>query len=213
MGLLEALPKFARLNRLVRATLLTDSCDEEELIKEVRKQPVNEDIRNVKDANLITSESRPGRHIPVLDIDFEAALIPSTTEGHYHLYLDVEMPWPKYVALLEALNAAGIIQDGFLAGAKERGYSSLRLPHIDKNNHEQNVADPEHYRKLMAEREREVKLEVMAGYLNTLGGLIGSAKWTPEKLEKVIIALMEQPEPSGDFKPSLQAEFDTAMQG
>lgn len=28
------------------------------------------------------------RHSPVLDIDFPARLLPSTTEGHFHSYLD-----------------------------------------------------------------------------------------------------------------------------
>lgn len=71
-------------------------------------------------------------HRPMLDIDFPAALVPSSTPGHFHLYLDKPMPAKKYFDLLVALAEAGIIEEGFANASIERGYTSLRLPWVKK---------------------------------------------------------------------------------
>lgn len=61
-------------------------------------------------------------HAPVLDIDYPARLVPSSTPGHFHLYLDKPMPWPRYAFLLWALSVAGIIEPGYArAGLRRRG--------------------------------------------------------------------------------------------
>ena len=71
-------------------------------------------------------------HRPVLDIDIPARLIPSSTPGHHHLYLDVDMPWDKYEALLKALADAGVIEQGYLLAALDRGATFVRLPWVGK---------------------------------------------------------------------------------
>lgn len=86
-------------------------------------------------AHVVTSQAKndvPGYHRPVLDLDFPAALIPSTTPGHFHLYLDKPMPWPKYKALIKALADAGIIERGYASASIARRYTSVRLPWIRK---------------------------------------------------------------------------------
>lgn len=72
---------------------------------------------------LVASLTENGLHAPVLDIDFEARLAPSKTPGHYHLYLDREMPWWRYRLLLWALKVAGIIEPGFYKGSVRRRMS------------------------------------------------------------------------------------------
>lgn len=67
-------------------------------------------------------------HRPVLDIDFPATLIPSATPGHFHLYLDIELPHHEYMFLLNALAEVGIIEPGYNLASQQRGYSSARLP-------------------------------------------------------------------------------------
>lgn len=67
-------------------------------------------------------------HRPVLDIDFPAALVPSATPGHFHLYLDKVLSHDKYMFLLNALAEVGIIEEGYERASQERGYSSARLP-------------------------------------------------------------------------------------
>ena len=85
-------------------------------------------------ANLISSLCQTGKHAPVLDIDFPATLVPSSTEGHFHLYLDKEITWDKYVVLLKALQEAGICEEGFVRQSIRRGMSFLRRPEVKKEN-------------------------------------------------------------------------------
>jgi len=77
-------------------------------------------------ANVITSEISPGLHAPVLDLDFGARLVPSSTPGHFHLYLDKAMPWDTYRELLYALSKAGIIETGWANASASNGFSCVR---------------------------------------------------------------------------------------
>lgn len=124
MSLLDAIPKFARGNRLKKAELKTGSnkFDPDQKIEDA----------SLYDANLITSEAAEGWHFPLIDIDMECALIPSTTPGHYHLYIDRPMRFDNYVKLLNVMRDVGIVQPGFADGTEKRGYGSLRMPHIKK---------------------------------------------------------------------------------
>lgn len=89
---------------------------------------------DIDKADVITSIAGGGRdaHRPVLDIDLPVAVIPSSTPGHSHLYLDKEMPWDTYQELLRALEAAGIVEPGYVSASIERQYTSVRLPWIRK---------------------------------------------------------------------------------
>lgn len=97
-----------------------------------------EPVVNIHDANAVTSRttssllSSTPMHKPVLDIDFPAKLVPSSTPGHSHLYLDRELSWPQYKKLLDVLAEVGIIQDGYADSAIKRGYSAVRLPWVKK---------------------------------------------------------------------------------
>lgn len=73
-------------------------------------------------------------HRPILDIDFAAELIPSTTDGHFHLYLDRPMTWKQYKRLLNVMAEVGVIEHGYAQASIERGYSSTRLPWIKKES-------------------------------------------------------------------------------
>lgn len=84
-------------------------------------------------APLVASRLEDGRHSPVLDLDYEATLLPSTNRGHYHLYLDgLELPWWKYRVLLYVLAWAGVIQKGFYKWSVHRRMSTLRRPGVRK---------------------------------------------------------------------------------
>lgn len=71
-------------------------------------------------------------HRPVLDLDFPAMLVPSSTPGHFHLYLDKPMKWTAYHDLLGALAEAGIIEEGYAEASQVRGYSAVRVPWLKK---------------------------------------------------------------------------------
>lgn len=88
---------------------------------------------DIHKADLITSEVEGGKkHKVILDIDFPAQLIPSTTPGHFHLYLDKELSWADYSDLLEVLGDLGIIETGYANASVNRGYSAVRLPWVKK---------------------------------------------------------------------------------
>lgn len=87
-------------------------------------------------ADVVTSLLRhqKGMHAPALDLDVPHTLIPSSTPGHSHLYIDVPMSWWRYKRLLKALAKAGIIEKGFVKASIARGHTDLRVPWKGKND-------------------------------------------------------------------------------
>lgn len=96
-------------------------------------------VDNVTDANIITSRivgdnfaAVTESHTLVVDLDVPARLVPSSTPGHTHLYIDVPMSWAAAVKVLDALAAAGVVEDGYVKASKRRGWSAARLPWVRK---------------------------------------------------------------------------------
>jgi hypothetical protein len=71
-------------------------------------------------------------HAPALDIDFPARLLPSSTEGHFHLYLDKIMYWEDYAKLLRVMAEVGILEQGYVTASLERKMTCLRKPGLVK---------------------------------------------------------------------------------
>lgn len=84
-------------------------------------------VDTAEQANLVGSLTKTGLHAPVLDLDYPARLVPSSTPGNFHLYLDVEIPWGKYALALWALSTAGLIERGFFRAAMARKLTFARL--------------------------------------------------------------------------------------
>lgn len=91
---------------------------------------------NVDEADIIASSiaGDDNMHTIMLDIDLPAILVPSGTPGNSHLYIDKPVSWETYCRLLDALANAGIVQPGYAAASKARGYTALRLPWKPKRN-------------------------------------------------------------------------------
>jgi hypothetical protein len=123
--LLEQLPSFVRDHKLAT---IPDPNDPKEDTYDGEHVPVEE----IAEAHIVLSKDASGLHRPVLDIDFPAALIPSSTAGHFHLYLDKQLDELKYMKLLDALAEAGIIEQGYANVSEARGYTSARLPWVKK---------------------------------------------------------------------------------
>jgi len=100
---------------------------------------IPDEAAGITDAELIASLNSDGKHRPLLDIDFPAAVIPSSTEGHCHLYIDKELEWKDYKKLLNVLADLGIIEHGYRGASLARGYSALRLPWIKKDEEDKVV--------------------------------------------------------------------------
>ncbi|WIC89071.1 hypothetical protein SEA_OTTAWA_25 [Arthrobacter phage Ottawa] len=91
---------------------------------------------DIKQAQVITSRveypQQTDMHKPVLDIDFPIQCVPSTTEGHFHLFMDKELTWTQYRRLLDALTDAGIIEQGYRNASIAREYTAVRVPWVRK---------------------------------------------------------------------------------
>lgn len=83
-------------------------------------------------ANLVSSRLADGQHAPALDLDLPCELIPSSTEGHYHLLIDKPITWWRYRVLLRVLVFVGLIERKYYRHSVHRGMTMLRLPGIYK---------------------------------------------------------------------------------
>lgn len=99
-------------------------------------QEEREPAPSIAEANVSTSirEDADDCHALLIDLDVPAWLIPSSTEGHSHLYVDAKIPTQTYFALLDCLADAGVIQRGYANSSKHRGGTALRLPWIKKSD-------------------------------------------------------------------------------
>jgi len=80
-------------------------------------------------------------HAPVLDLDFPCELYPSTTTGHHHLYLDVELSWDDYAKLLTVLGEVGILEPGYVDASLRRRQTFVRKPGVRKQKNAPDSGD------------------------------------------------------------------------
>lgn len=89
--------------------------------------------------NLITShpldvaDFENNIHYPCIDLDIPCYLIPSSTPGHSHLYIDHKVSWEDYKKVLYALAEAGIVETGYVEASIARGFTALRPPELGKD--------------------------------------------------------------------------------
>lgn len=112
---------------------------------------------DLAEANVVSSELKAGglkadggnlvrvpRHAVLLDLDYPAYLIESSTPGHHHLYLDVPggVKHEDYMELLALLGRIGVIEEGYAEVSIKRGHSDLRLPWVTKHDQKQHQPGP-----------------------------------------------------------------------
>lgn len=96
-----------------------------------------EETESLDAADIVSSQFRgpsADRHMLVIDLDVPAALIPSSTPGHSHLYIEARMTWENYANVLDALAYAGIVEPGYVDASKNRGFTAVRLPWVRKHS-------------------------------------------------------------------------------
>jgi hypothetical protein len=71
-------------------------------------------------------------HKVVIDLDLDAKLVPSSTPGHHHLFINKPMRWDQLVRLLCVLAEVGILEPGYVSACIAQGHTSVRLPHVRK---------------------------------------------------------------------------------
>lgn len=92
-------------------------------------------------ANLIGSLCSDGCHRPALDIDLPCELVPSTTEGHFHLYIDKPMSFQAYKKFVAALIDAGIVEPNHMKHLETNGMTTLRPAWAKKPNRAKSSGD------------------------------------------------------------------------
>jgi len=99
-------------------------------------EDIRQNAEDIFDANVVGSTRTDGngveKHAVLIDLDVPAWLIPSSTAGHSHLYIDVKAGRSAYFRLLDALAECHVIEKGYAEASKRRGASFLRLPWIKK---------------------------------------------------------------------------------
>lgn len=73
-------------------------------------------------------------HVVMLDLDVPAMLVPSSQDGHHHLYINKILTWAECVKLLDVLVELRIVEEGYAKASKERKATFLRLPWIKKGS-------------------------------------------------------------------------------
>lgn len=71
-------------------------------------------------------------HGLLIDLDVPAWLVPSSTQGHGHLYVDLHLNEDKLWPFLEAAAEIGLVEEGYVRACKSRGMTSLRAPWVRK---------------------------------------------------------------------------------
>lgn len=99
---------------------------------EIEQEKTRREVGGPDDAELIGSLTEGEWHLPVFDLDYEAQLVPSKTQGHFHLYLNKPITWRQYKRVLRAMAAAGLIQKNYYRQSRRRGQAFVRIPNVRK---------------------------------------------------------------------------------
>jgi hypothetical protein len=86
-------------------------------------------------ANAITSAvqgSNAEAHKVILDVDFPVYAVPSSTPGHFHLYIDKIVSFDHLLGILHAMSDAGVVQRGYAEASEAQGFTTVRAPWTKK---------------------------------------------------------------------------------
>jgi hypothetical protein len=91
-----------------------------------------------EESNLVTSKLdylKGNLHAPAFDVDFPVECYESSTPGHYHILIDVPMPWWKYRLLMWWMAKCGILEKGYYKASVARKASYLRKKGVKKKKY------------------------------------------------------------------------------
>lgn len=102
---------------------------------------IDREVADMDEANIVSSERKtfaggPTRHAVLLDIDYPAYVVESSTPGHHHVYLDVPngVAHDDYMELVALLGRIGVVEPGYAEVSVKRGHTDLRLPWVRKED-------------------------------------------------------------------------------
>lgn len=85
------------------------------------------EVFDPQDADLVGSLDQYGWQLPILDLDYPHRYVPSATDGHAHLFLDVPIRRRQWVVLMAALRYARVIEPGYFVWSLRRGQNFVRV--------------------------------------------------------------------------------------
>lgn len=132
----HAYEAMSRWHKVDWATDYAENRDEEDDIAADNRVPANSMAQTE-----VFGSKYDDVHIVQLDLDIQAALIPSSTEGNFHLVLNHHLEWDDYKRFLKVCAEVGIINQGYYTFAVARGETYLRAPWVTKGEERKNVAD------------------------------------------------------------------------
>jgi len=123
------LPQWVRMNHQTHRRVLSENSDEA-----VKVTPNNSKPDSPSRSTVISSKSRVYDHLhrPMIDLDLDAALVPSSTPGHNHLYINRPIDEKQYERLLFVMRDCGLVQPGVYNSFKLNQETSLRIPGVSK---------------------------------------------------------------------------------
>lgn len=87
-------------------------------------------------SSLVRGHDPEPLHRLVIDVDHPVHAVPSSTPGHFHLYVDTPpIPDAVYWKLVDVLVEAGLVEPGYRDASKHRGHTDVRLPWVRKVAH------------------------------------------------------------------------------
>lgn len=101
---------------------------------------IDREVADLNEANIVSSEHKVSflerRHAVLLDIDYPAYIVESSSPGHHHVYLDVPggVKHEDYMELVELLGRIGVVEKGYAEVSVKRGHTDLRLPWVRKED-------------------------------------------------------------------------------
>ncbi len=80
----------------------------------------------------VETDSEGVLRYPIFFFDEGFKLVPSSTEGHHHLYIHRAMDWGDYEILLNVLGEVGILESGYVGAAIRRKVTHVRPEGVRK---------------------------------------------------------------------------------
>lgn len=111
------------------------------------------EVFDLDEADVSGSLLEDGKHLTILDLDFDHTYVQSTAEGHAHLYLNVPISKFRWFVLMCALRYARVVEQGFFMWSLRRGQNFARLPWVPKKETERGRYSYGWFFKLRADKE------------------------------------------------------------
>lgn len=93
---------------------------------------VPEEESNVVSSRLGDDEALLRAHMPIVDLDYPHEYVPSSTPGHAHLYLNVEIGRARWICLMLGLWIGGVVSRNYMLWSFRRMANYARQPWVSK---------------------------------------------------------------------------------